>query len=80
MNDGDDLIDYNEVDPEDLIAVSNLDAPNQGKRGSTEDPAALSTMNRNHSFRPNSVMKHTTSRSIQSHPVGRLTISNIGSE
>ena len=29
MNVGDDLIDYNEVDPEDLIAEKNPDAPNQ---------------------------------------------------
>jgi hypothetical protein len=36
MNDGDDLIDYNEVDPENLIAGNSLDAPNQGKRGSTD--------------------------------------------
>ncbi len=33
MNVGDDLIDYNEVDPEDFIAGNNLDAPNQGKKG-----------------------------------------------
>ena len=36
MNDGDDLTDYNEVDPEDLIAGNSLDAPNQGKGDSTE--------------------------------------------
>jgi hypothetical protein len=37
MNVGDDLIDYNEVDPEDLIAGNNPDAPNQGKGDLTED-------------------------------------------
>jgi hypothetical protein len=38
MKDGDDLIDYNEVEPEDLIAGRNPDAPNQGNGNSTEDP------------------------------------------
>ncbi len=37
MNDGDDLIDYNEVDPEDLIAGKNPNAPNQRRGNSTDD-------------------------------------------
>ena len=37
MNDGDDLIDYNEVDPEDLLARNDPNAPEQGERESTEE-------------------------------------------
>ena len=38
MNDGDDLIDYNEIDPEDLLARNDPNAPEQGEGKSTEEP------------------------------------------
>ena len=38
MNDGDDLIDCNEVDPEDLLARSDSKAPEQGGGKSTDEP------------------------------------------
>ncbi len=38
MDKDDDLIDYNEVDPEDLIAGKTHNAPNKGDGDPPEDP------------------------------------------
>ncbi len=80
MDKDDDLLDYNEVDPDNLIAGKPTMPLTKAMGIHPRSLTGLLMMNRKNSIEPNTVTRYSMSPLLQDHPVGRLRTYNIGSE